>query len=72
MRQLSLFPPEVTLVNGRIHGPLHPDAPIIVSNGVGVDSVALLIELHRQGIRPDAILTALVGRDWYGNEHGLH
>lgn len=72
MRQLSLFPPEITLADGRIHGPLLPDAPIIVSNGVGVDSVALLIELRRRAITPDAILTALVGRDWYGNEHSLH
>ena len=70
MRQLSLFPPEIVLENGRLRGPLSPDAPIIVSNGVGVDSVALLIELRRQEIRPDAIITALVGRDWYGNEHG--
>ena len=49
----------------------HPpaDAPIIVSNGVGVDSVALLVELHRLNVVPDAIVTALVGRDGYGNEH---
>lgn len=70
MRQLSLFPPEIALENGRLRGPLLPDAPIIVSNGVGVDSVAMLIELRRRAIRPDAIITALVGRDWYGNEHG--
>lgn len=69
MRQLSLFPPEITLQNGRIHGPLPKDTPIIVSNGVGVDSVALLIELHRLNIVPDAIVTALVGREWFGNEH---
>lgn len=72
MRQLRLFPPEIVLENGRIHGPLPPDAPIIVSNGVGVDSVALLIELRRRAIIPDAILTVLVGRAWYGNEHSLH
>ncbi len=47
MRQLSLFPPEITLQNGRIHGPLPEDTPVILSNGVGVDSVALLIELRR-------------------------
>lgn len=69
MRQLRLFPPENVLENGRIHGPLPVGAPIIVSNGVGVDSVALLIELRRRAICPDAIVTALVGRDWYGNEH---
>ncbi len=68
-RQLSLFPPEITLQNGRICGPLPEDTPIIVSNGVGVDSVALLIELHRHNIVPDAIVTALVGREWFGNEH---
>ncbi len=78
MRQLSLFPPEITLRNGHfgklsagcIHGPLPEDTPVIVSNGVGVDSVALLIELHRLNIVPDAIVTALVGREWFGNEHG--
>jgi hypothetical protein len=69
MRQLRLFPPEIVWENGRLRGPLPPDTPIIVSNGVGVDSVALLIELRRQEIRPDAIITALVGREWYGNEH---
>ncbi len=69
MRQLSLFPPEITLQNGRICGPLPQDSPIIVSNGVGVDSIALLIELHRLNVVPDAIVTALVGREWFGNEH---
>ena len=69
MRQLRLFPPEIVWENGRLRGPLPPNTPIIVSNGVGVDSVALLIELRRQQIRPDAIVTALVGREWYGNEH---
>ena len=77
MRQLSLFPPEITLRNGHfgklsagcICGPLSEDTPVIVSNGVGVDSVALLIELHRLNIVPDAIVTALVGREWFGNEH---
>ncbi len=69
MRQLSLFPPEITLQNGRICGPLPEDTPVIVSNGIGVDSVALLIELHRLNIVPDAIVTALVGREWFGNEH---
>ncbi|MCP4420272.1 MAG: hypothetical protein GY805_27010 [Chloroflexi bacterium] len=69
MRQLNLFPPEILLQNGRIHGSLPKNIPIIVSNGVGVDSVALLIELHRLNIVPDAIVTALVGREWFGNEH---
>ncbi len=69
MRQLPLFPPTLTLADGRIVGPLPADAPIVVSNGVGIDSVAMLIELHRLNIKPDAIVTALVGRDEYGNEH---
>lgn len=69
MRQLPLFPPAITLSDGRIVGPLPADAPIIVSNGVGIDSVALLIELHSLNIRPSAIVTSLVGRDEYGNEH---
>ncbi len=69
MRQLSLFSPEISIKNGNIHGPLAVDTPIIVSNGVGVDSIALLIELHRRRITPDAIVTALVGREWFGNEH---
>ncbi len=43
VHQLSLFPPDVTLTDGRICGPLPANAPIV---------------------------TALVGRDWYGNEHG--
>lgn len=70
VRQLPLLPPEVMLAGGRLCGPLSPDAPIIVSNGVGVDSVAMLVELHRRHIIPDAIVTALVGRAWFGNEHG--
>ena len=68
--QLSLFPPDVTLTNGAICGPLPPHSPIIVSNGIGVDSVAMLVELRRLNIVPDAIVTALVGREWFGNEHG--
>ncbi len=69
MRQLPLFPPVITLAEGRICGPFPADAPVIVPNGVGIDSVALLIELRRLNIRPSAIVTALVGRDEYGNEH---
>ena len=70
MRQLSLLPQETWLQNGRFTTPLPANTPIIVSNGVGVDSVALLVELHRLNVVPDAIVTALVGRDGYGNEHG--
>ncbi len=54
--------------NGRIDGPLG-SAPVVVSNGVGVDSVAMLIEMARLGVVPDAVVTAMVGRDWFGNEH---
>ncbi|MBE2198105.1 MAG: hypothetical protein IAE79_05805 [Anaerolinea sp.] len=68
MRQLSIFP-EMGFANGRIAGTLGSEAPIIVSNGVGDDSIAMLIELHRLGVRPDAVVTAMVGRDWFGNEH---
>lgn len=69
MRQLTLFPPEISVENGRIRGPLPDDAPVIVSNGVGVDSVAMLVALRRLNLVPDAIITALVGRAEYGNEH---
>ena len=69
MRQLSLFSQDLWLQNGRLADLLPPNAPIIVSNGVGVDSVALLVELHQLSVVPDAIVTALVGRGAYGNEH---
>jgi hypothetical protein len=69
MQQLSLFPPLVQFDHGRIQGPLLEDAPVIVSNGVGVNSVAMLVLLRRLGIRPNAIVTALVGRGRFGNEH---
>jgi hypothetical protein len=69
MRQLALFPPLVQFDDGRIQGPLPEGAPVIVSNGVGVNSVAMLLLLHRLGITPDAVVTALVGRGRFGNEH---
>jgi len=72
VNQIRLFPADigapVRFENGRIAGPLG-DAPIVVSLGVGVDSVAMLVEMHRRGIRPDTIITALVGQGKYGNEH---
>ena len=70
MRQLPLFPPTVVLSDGRLRGPLPEGSPVVVSNGVGVDSAAMLIELRRLNIIPDAIVTALVGQGAYGNEHG--
>lgn len=72
MNQARLFPADIgspiRFENGRITGPIG-EAPIIVSLGVGVDSVAMLVEMQRRGIRPDAIITALVGQGEYGNEH---
>lgn len=35
--------------------------PLVVAYGVGRDSTALLVELHRRGVRPDAILFADTG-----------
>ena len=37
--------------------------PIIVAYGVGRDSTALLIEMQRRGMRPDAILFANIGSE---------
>ncbi|MCL2646133.1 MAG: hypothetical protein FWD61_03895 [Phycisphaerales bacterium] len=37
--------------------------PLIVSYGAGRDSTAMLIEMHRRGIRPDVILFANVGSE---------
>jgi len=42
---------------------LPPGAPVIVCNGLGVDSTAMLIALHRQGIVPDLITFADVGAE---------
>lgn len=38
-----------------------PESPFIVAYGMGVDSTAMLVGLHKRGIRPDAILFADVG-----------
>lgn len=61
--QLPLFAPIARVGKGRIHGPLPPDAPVVVSYGLGVDSTAMLILLHQHGIRPDAVLFADVGNE---------
>lgn len=37
--------------------------PVVVSYGVGVDSTAMLIAMHRRGIRPDLILFADTGAE---------
>ncbi|HNB04646.1 MAG TPA: hypothetical protein PKV97_01850 [Thauera aminoaromatica] len=39
-------------------------APLVVSCGIGVDSVAMLVGLWRRGIRPDLILFADPGSEW--------
>ena len=42
---------------------LDPQAPIILAYGIGVDSTALLIELHARGETPDLVLTADPGAE---------
>jgi len=73
MNQLRLFSQReiyaCPIENGRILGPLADGAPVIVSNGMGSDSMAMLVESSRIGLTPDAIVTALVGRSWFGNEN---
>src|SRR6187549_2832185 len=39
----------------------HPDWPLVVAYGLGVDSTAMLIEFAHRGIRPDLILFADTG-----------
>jgi hypothetical protein len=38
--------------------------PLMVGFGAGVNSTAMVIEMHRRGIRPDAILFADTGNEW--------
>jgi hypothetical protein len=38
-------------------------APLVVSYGVGVDSTAMLVAMHRRGLRPDLILFADTGAE---------
>lgn len=40
-----------------------PAGPLVVSYGAGVDSTAMLIEMKRRGIRPDAVLFADTGSE---------
>ena len=56
--QAELFP---TYRPGRIELP--EGSPVVVCYGGGVDSTAMLIELHKAGIRPDAITFADVGSE---------
>jgi len=37
---------------------------LVVSDGLGVDSTAMLIHLHRQGARPTAVVHADTGSEW--------
>jgi 3'-phosphoadenosine 5'-phosphosulfate sulfotransferase (PAPS reductase)/FAD synthetase len=39
----------------------HPDCPLVVAYGLGVDSTAMLIEFAHRAIRPDLILFADTG-----------
>lgn len=36
-------------------------SPLVIADGLGVDSTAVQVELHKRGIRPDAILFANTG-----------
>jgi hypothetical protein len=56
--QIELFPVSTP---GRIELP--EGSPIVVCYGAGVDSTAMLIELHKAGLRPDAITFADVGSE---------
>ena len=39
----------------------HPDWPLVVAYGLGVNSTAMLVEFARRKIRPDLILFADTG-----------
>lgn len=43
--------------------PLAPPPPVVLAYGIGVDSTALLIELHARGQAPDLVLTADTGNE---------
>lgn len=40
-----------------------PDQPVVVAYGGGRDSTAAIIEMHRRGIRIDAIVMADTGNE---------
>ena len=47
---------------GEAHDPRpHPDWPLVVAYGLGVNSTALLVELAARGVRPDLVLFADTG-----------
>ena len=39
----------------------HPDWPLVIAYGLGVNSTAMLVEFAKRGIRPDLILFADTG-----------
>jgi len=51
-KTLDLFDAPIVLPEG---------SPVLLCNGLGVDSTAMMIALHRQGIRPDVITFADTG-----------
>lgn len=61
-RLVNPHTPPLSFSNGRLDGPLGA-APLVVSLGLGVDSIALLIGLKRLGIRPCLIVFAHVGNE---------
>lgn len=54
-----MYEEEVTLSSMRPF----PESPLVVSLGMGVDSIAMLLGMYRRGIRPDAILFADTGSE---------
>ncbi|WP_434406004.1 hypothetical protein [Sphingobium sp. DN12] len=40
-----------------------PGPPVVLAYGIGVDSTALLLELHARGATPDLVLTADTGNE---------
>lgn len=63
-KQLPLFNlNDVTIENGRIDGPLG-DAPLVVSCGIGINTIAMLIGLYKRGIRPAANLFSNPGNEF--------
>lgn len=61
-RLVNPHTPPLSFHNGCVAGPLGA-APLVVSLGMGVDSIAMLIGLKRLGIRPCLIVFAYVGNE---------
>lgn len=64
--QLSFLEPitHPVQITDRIEGPLPAGSPLVVSCGVGTDSVGVLVGFKRRGIRPDAILFSNPGNEF--------